>query len=93
MYSALFFLVCRRGPPTNNKTTARRLCVGQNMGLESAHESKSLRRVAGAESPTFDFYSATGAETEKGPPKSHREGGSLMISDHSTSQGKQLYSN
>ena len=92
MYSALFFLVCRRGPPLN-KTTARRLCVGQIVGMKAADESKSIRRAAGAESPTFDIYSATGAETEKGPPKSHREGGSLMISDHSTSQGKQLYSN
>ena len=63
------------------------------MGVESAHESDLKLRGAGAESPTFDFYSATGAETEKGPPKSHRVGVSLMISDHSTSQGKQLYSN
>mgnify|MGYP000347820700 CR=1 FL=1 len=70
-----------------------RRCAPQIKEIQSADESEAIRRAAGAESPTFDFYSATGAETGKVPPKSHREGGSLMNSDHSTSQGKQFHSN
>ena len=39
--------------------------MGHNMVLKSAHESKPIRRAAGAESPTFAFHSATGAENLK----------------------------
>ena len=62
-----------------NKTTAKDLCVGQNLGMKSAHQSKSIRRGAGAESPTFDFYSATGAEKLKWASNSTGNGVSLMI--------------
>ena len=48
-----------------NQTTAPCLCMGHNMVLKSAHESKPIRRAAGAESPTFAFHSATGAEKMK----------------------------
>ena len=49
------------------------------MQVKCAHESKPLRRGAGAESPTFDFYSATGGETEKGQQKLLQQHVSLMI--------------
>ena len=52
----------------------------KTMEMKSAHESESIRRAAGAESPTFDTYSATGAEKLKWASKSMGNGGSLMIS-------------
>ena len=52
----------------------------KTMEMKSAHESKSIRRAAGAESPTFDTYSATGAEKLKWASKSMGNGVSLMIS-------------
>ena len=63
-----------------NGGAARRLCVGQNVEMETAHESEPIRRAGGAESPTFDIYSATGAEKLKWAPKSMGNGVSLMVS-------------
>ncbi len=34
--------------------------------METAHESEPIRRGGGAESPTFEIYSATGAEKIRG---------------------------
>ena len=47
--------------------------------MKCAHESKPLRRGAGAESPTFDYYSATGAEKLKWASNSTGNGVSLAI--------------
>ena len=41
---------------------ARRLCMGPTVAMVFPHNSHLTRCGAGAESPTFDIYSATGGE-------------------------------
>ena len=43
--------------------------MGHDVGMKFAHESEPIRRGAGAESPTLEIYSATGAEKTEGVPK------------------------
>ena len=52
---------------------------GSNVAMETAHESEPIRRAGGAESPTFEIYSATGAEKLKWASNSTGNGVSLMI--------------
>ena len=67
----------RRVAPLNGE--APPLCVGPHVEMETAHESEPMRRAGGAESPTFEIYSATGAEKLKWAPNSMGNGVSLMI--------------
>ena len=54
--------------------------MGQNVGMETAHESEPIGRAGGAESPTFEIYSATGAEKLELASSSMGNGVSLVIS-------------
>jgi hypothetical protein len=62
-----------------NGGAAPRLCLCQNVVMETAHESEPIGRAGGAESPAFEIYSATGAEKSNWSPNSTGNGGSLMI--------------
>ena len=48
--------------------------------MKTTHVSEPIRRAGGAESPTFEIYSATGAEKMNWAPKSMGNGVSLVIS-------------
>jgi hypothetical protein len=78
MYSHPFFLSAGPAAPLNGGA-ARCLGMGQSVGMETAHESDPIRRAGGAESPTFNLYSATGAEKMKWAPNCMGNGVSLMI--------------